>query len=80
MPDPGDPKGISSNTPKHARLPVFSTSDITAIRECIIFYLNKNDFQLEANTSAGFTPTQDNVAKRDRLLKLMHRLGRIDNV
>jgi len=72
---PPDPKGVS-NTPKGGRA-VFSTGDITLLRECITFYLNKNDFILEANTIANFTPTEDNKRKRETLLNLIHRLGRI---
>ena len=73
---PPDPKGVSRSEPKASK-PVFSTGDITLLRECITFYLNKNDFILEANTTANFTPTEDNARKRETLLNLIHRLGRI---
>ena len=73
---PPDPKGVSRSEPKASK-PVFSTGDITLLRECITFYLNKNDFILEANTTANFTPTEDNARKRQTLLNLIHRLGRI---
>lgn len=73
---PPDPKGVSRTEPKASK-PVFSTGDITLLRECITFYLNKNDFILEANTTANFTPTEDNARKRETLLNLIHRLGRI---
>ena len=72
--NPGDPKKISE--PKSSK-PVFSTQDVTLLRECITFYLNKNDFQLEANSAANFTPTEDNVKKKDNLVNLIHRLGRL---
>ena len=73
---PPDPKGVSRTEPKASK-PVFSTGDITLLRECITFYLNKNDVILEANTTANFTPTEDNARKRETLLNLIHRLGRI---
>ena len=60
-----------------ASKPVFSTQDVTLLRECITFYLNKNDFQLEANATIGFIPTQDNAKKKENLVNLIHRLGRI---
>ena len=73
---PPDPKGVSRKEPKTSK-PVFSTGDTELLRECIIFYLNKNDFILEANTIANFTPTEDNKRKRETLLNLIHRLGRL---
>ena len=70
----GDPKNV--NTPKVSK-PVFSTQDTRLLRECITFYLNKNDFMLEANTSAGFVPSENNVKKKTDLVNLIHRLGRL---
>tara|TARA_R100001377_G_scaffold51037_2_gene29823 strand:- start:4550 stop:4783 length:234 start_codon:yes stop_codon:yes gene_type:complete len=69
-----DPKNV--NTPKVSK-PVFSNQDTRLLRECITFYLNKNDFMLESNTSAGFVPSENNVKKKTDLVNLIHRLGRI---
>jgi len=57
--------------------PVFSTEDVTLLRECIQYYLNAHDYQMTANTTTNFTPTQKMSNKRDKLLNLIHRLGRI---
>ena len=73
---PPDPKGVSRSEPRSSK-PVFSTGDITLLRECITFYLNKNDFILEANSAANFTPTEDNAKKKEDLINLIHRLGRL---
>ena len=73
-PTPSDPKGVS--TPRVTK-PAIAESDVELIRECVIFYLNKNDFMLEANTAAGFVPSKNNVKKREALLQLIHRIGRI---
>ena len=72
---PPDPKGVVRE-PKTSK-PVFSTQDVTLLRECITFYLNRNDFQLEANSADNFTPTEENAKKKDDLLNLIHRLGRL---
>ena len=71
---PPDPKNIAE--PKTSK-PVFSSQDVTLLRECITFYLNKNDFVLEANSVANYTPTEENSKKRNDLVNLIHRLGRI---
>jgi hypothetical protein len=76
-PTPTDPKGISK--PKVSK-PAIAQSDIRLIRECITFYLNKNDFELQANNQSKFNPTDENVRKREHLLKIIHRLGRINDV
>jgi hypothetical protein len=73
-PTPSDPKGV--NTPRVTK-PAIAQSDVRLLRECITFYLNKNDFMLEANTAAGFVPSENNVKKREALLNLIHRIGRI---
>jgi hypothetical protein len=73
-PTPSDPKGV--NTPRVTK-PAIAQSDVRLLRECITFYLNKNDFMLEANTAAGFEPSENNVKKREALLNLIHRIGRI---
>jgi len=72
-----DHKGISK--PKVSK-PAIAQSDIRLIRECITFYLNKNDFELQANNQSKFNPTDENVRKREHLLKIIHRLGRINDV
>jgi len=69
-----DPKNV--NTPKVSK-PVFSNQDTRLLRECITFYLNKNDFMLESNTSAGFVPSENNAKKKTDLVNLIHRLGRL---
>lgn len=71
---PPDPKHVSE---PRASKPVFSSHDVTLLRECITFYLNKNDFELEANTTANFTPTEQNKKKKNDLVNLIHRLGRL---
>ena len=73
-PTPTDPKGVSG--PRVTK-PAIAQSDVTLLRECITFYLNKNDFMLESNTSAGFVPSENNVKKKTDLVNLIHRLGRI---
>ena len=50
------------NQPKVTK-PAIAQSDVELLRECITFYLNKNDFELEANTSAGFVPSENNTKK-----------------
>ena len=74
---PLDPKGIS--TPKVTK-PAIAQSDVNLLKECITFYLNKNDFILEANTSSGFVPSKNNTEKKEHLINLIHRLGRLNNV
>ena len=72
--NPGDPKKV--NEPRVTK-PAIAQADVTLLRECITFYLNKNDFQLEANATIGFIPTQDNAKKKENLVNLIHRIGRI---
>jgi hypothetical protein len=76
-PTPLDPKGISK--PKVTK-PVIAQSDVDLLKECITFYLNKNDFELQANNQSKFNPTEKNVEKREHLLKIIHRLGRLNDV
>jgi len=73
-PTPLDPKGV--NQPKVTK-PAIAQSDVDLLRECITFYLNKNDFELEANTSIGFVPSKNNTKKKEKLINLIHRLGRL---
>ena len=54
--------------------------NVNLLKECITFYLNKNDFILEANTSSGFVPSKNNTEKKEHLINLIHRLGRINDV
>ena len=63
-----------------AKKPAFAQADVSLLRECITFYLNKNDFELQANNQSKFNPTDENVRKREHLLKIIHRLGRINDV
>ena len=72
--NPGDPKKV--NEPRVTK-PAIAQADVTLLRECITFYLNKHDFQLEANAATGFVPSENNVKKREALLNLIHRIGRI---
>jgi len=67
------------NQPKVTK-PAIAQSDVDLLRECITFYLKKNDFILEANTSAGFVPSKNNTKKKEHLINLIHRLGRLNDV
>ena len=67
------------NQPKVTK-PAIAQSDVELLRECITFYLNKNDFLLEANTKAGFVPSENDAKKKENLINLIHRLGRLNNV
>ena len=60
-----------------AKKPAFAQADVSLLRECITFYLNKNDFELTANSSIEFVPTELNARKKEQLINLIHRLGRI---